>query len=184
MGRRLVQLQDIRYRETAAEIAPERIVYDDLVRSLRADPTKYFPPTVDDQYVLTKNSVFVRAARDAGLQELLVVGPWPENETPLRPEGEITRNLVFFHRPDFRDVESIVRGYAQECAQALAFPSPQNIHAHRYGIKGDCLDYALLGQLESPEDISLITAPTIHFLRKLHAEVGRIRSVNGIIPHL
>lgn len=185
MGCKLVPTANLVYAATPSVVPESRIVYQDLVKTLGLDPTKYARPVVDEKDGVVANSIFLRAAKDAGLAELVVEGPFDsEVNLPERTE-EIVRNYVFFENPVFNDdqLRSAFSAYASDCINALKNPfiNKGNIVGVDFKIvPADAVEYILHGNLTSPENRACLVKPKEALYSRLGKCVGRIRSVNGI----
>lgn len=167
------------------------IVFDDLVRTLQMDPTKYNKPVVNEQNEVILNGTYVLAAKEAKLTELIVDGPWKTHYHFLAQTNfsEILKDYVFFdidiknkiaNEPKLRE---IFAAYTQNCRKITesGVISKGRIHSTAFEFPDNhILAYILHGELISPETKFLLAEPAELMYKQLNDAGNPIRSVNGI----
>ena len=157
----------------------DEIVYQDLVFTLKEDPSKYFRPKVLKQrnglYVVS-NPLFFNAVKDAGYEEiyfdLLINGGFnPQrviDEYGLKRVGasepkKVVNKFLFFHkRPEISD----------ECVSPIHIDERSNTEDY---ISQNCIAYNFKTGIK---DLGFFES---NFLESLVNRNGSLRSINGRI---
>jgi hypothetical protein len=209
MGSKLMSIDDIRFSSSIDADNDTNIVFNDLVRTLKIDPTKYNKPVVNEHDEIILNEIYVQAAREAKITHLIVDGPWKTHYfqqgtssdinqgTQYLPSKtklqEILKNHIFFENDVRNQIENhpvlndLFEQYHQHCKKLIETGSVINrgkIQTTEFKFQDkDMLTYALMGELVSPENKSILTTPTESLYKNLNTIVGPIRSINGIKYH-
>ncbi len=173
--------------ETKSTILAKDIVYPDLVRTLRYDSSKLVPIEVSPDGTVLQDDVFARAAREAGLEHVLVRGEFPDEvvEAP-KGSGIILQNFVYFigMAPSMDKLDPMFDAYVSACKAAIRRPFHKSedfgsIDALSKRILDlDCCKYVLHGSLVNPDSKELFNEATRILYNRLK-EISPIRSVNG-----
>ncbi|MCC7574855.1 hypothetical protein KO361_04655 [Candidatus Woesearchaeota archaeon] len=184
MGFKVIKIDDLKYKSTNEEELEQSIVFDDLVSTLKLDNTKYFIPSVNNNYEVVKNGIFLKAAIDAKLDEMLVEVPENVYEFPNQTsQSHIIKNFIFFNQPMSNDFNDLFSQYALSCKNSLNKSLVQfgNVNNVEYGkFASDSLVYSLNGTIKSTENLSLLEKPNDELYKNLETRLGKIRSINGI----
>jgi len=176
MGNVDVLEEEVEHDEGLDVFPSEHVVYPDLVFTLRQDPTKYFRPGVmkrDGRLVIVTNPLFFRAAREAGIQNIMfdfivdkddvdvneVVGKfglvYPEKPKPVT---EKNRFLFFKNSPNSVGLLGLdVRAGRNNTSESFR--------------KNNCLQYVV-----GTDD----TRNMDELVKRAVEQNGRLRSVDGI----
>jgi hypothetical protein len=188
MGTKQVKVGSLKKVSDECFLESVKIIYDDLVQTLRRDPTKYYQPVLDINGGVTQNYIFVQAAKDAGLEKMYVETPTTGDPDMFVPSNSrvILRNFVFFE-DTIKVVPYRTFGeYGEECNSALSKHSlagTETLTGQRYGIDQTLsylMKYDIEGNLSDTELKMLFVEPTAKLHKSLEKEVGPIRSINGI----
>ena len=186
MGSKIVDIGSLVYAETSGILPEDGIIYADLVKTLQLEPTKYMKPKIDKHGNVVFNSIFLKAAMDAGLTHIIVDTPEEDSSIPDWPTDKevILKNLVFFNNPSFNQpsLDKIFEKYLCDCKISFYYPLITMGIIERESheiIEPDILKYSLYGSLESQENKSRLLRPTKALYGELKQTVGQIRSLNG-----
>lgn len=175
---------------------PQGIILDDLIRTLREDNSFYQRPVLNSNNEVVLNEIYVTAAKQAGLSQMIVEGPWQENFLVFDPtkRTQLVKNYLFFNDKlsdsfiNSDDFHSIIHGYVEACKTLVENRSgimkmgtiKELVYSNKPNSR-DMMTYALLGDLTSPESKQLLASPTKYFHRLLDINSGAgLRSINGI----
>jgi hypothetical protein len=192
MGSKLLSIDDIYF---SAEYDPDMdfdIVYRDLVTTLKHDSTKYQRPELNYKNEVIMNGIYVSAAKDAGLKQIIVEGPWDDQyfrleESSAHNKNTILQNFVFFDdnisKHDKNPMLSFYFDlYLNDCKKKIentGIIKKGNIETvSKRFFDDNIIAYSLNGKLVSPESKYLLSEPTSELNRRLNT-LSPIRSING-----
>jgi len=146
-----------------------RIIYPNLVFTLRQDPTKYLRPTLkitDGKIEVVKNWTFLSAARDAGLASIACDVIADSNENINEPEVN-----------EFCPARTFSRYIFFKGDTKLPFYSPDAFLTCFW--KNKCLHYDASPETEDPQQLSADFKSFLNRIVRLNSK-NPIRSIDGI----
>jgi hypothetical protein len=186
VGAKLIKLAEIKFQDTDCDIPESRIVYNDLVQTLKYNSSKYLRPEVDLENNLVKNSIMALAARDAGLEKIIVETQNSEDHLQIRSTSKkLFVNYVFFESNiiDSSNLSRAFSNYLEECKKVFSdhVVNFGKINSVKFNILDkNVLEFSISGLTESPDNKHELYAVTKKLYSEFEKSYGKIRSVNGI----
>ena len=180
-----IDLLEEKAERTAEEIdlddLPEdKIVYPDLVFTLKKDPAQYYRPGVrrqDGKLEVVTNPLFFRAARDAGIEPIRFDLIPPEGERPQLDEQWLKKLGI-------RDVPEPEMNFCKRIffffnRKPVPFISLEGLYTVTPSKNNQSPEYQEAGCLEYTTPIGTESHGR-ELVRRLHEINGPLRSINGI----
>jgi hypothetical protein len=187
MGTKQISINEIKITDKS-NIIDDKIVFEDLVRTLQNDSSKYIQPILNSNDELIENGIYVLAAKEANISYLIVETPGNIHFKDRKYMTDtILKKQVFFkndvfEKADIPYLNEIFNNYFKRCKTAVekSGMNKGTVSFVNYSPSNDLITYILRGRLNEPEKLDIFADAERTLHTNLEIIVGKINSVNGI----